>query len=117
MNSIVFVIPVMAIIGLIVMALKTIWVKKQDAGDAAMQDLSNHIHNGAMAFLRAEWKVLGYYVVIAAILLALSGTSKSVNSHWIISISFIVLYSVSLCSNHSAFLAGNQFKSPRGNPP
>jgi len=90
MDSIVYVIPIMAIIGLVVMAVKSAWVSKQDAGSAEMKELSDHIHSGAMAFLKAEWKVLGYYAVIAAILLGWSGTSTSVNSHWIISISFII---------------------------
>jgi len=60
MDSIVYVIPIMAIIGLVVMAVKSAWVSKQDAGSAEMKELSDHIHSGAMAFLKAEWKVLGY---------------------------------------------------------
>jgi K(+)-stimulated pyrophosphate-energized sodium pump len=47
------------------------WVKKQDAGDANMQELAGYIANGAIAFLKAEWKVLTYFGVIAAILLAI----------------------------------------------
>lgn len=90
MDRIVIVIPIMAIIGLIVMALKSRWVKKQDPGDPEMEELSDHIHRGAMAFLKAEWKVLTYYAIIAAILLAWSSTSDRVNSHWFISISFLI---------------------------
>ncbi|MEN8250416.1 MAG: sodium/proton-translocating pyrophosphatase, partial [Bacteroidota bacterium] len=90
MNNIVFLIPAAGLIGILVMILKSIWVSKQDAGDKKMQDLSDHIHNGAMAFLRAEWKVLTYYAIIAAILLGWSGTSDKVNSHWVISIAFIL---------------------------
>ncbi|NNF20742.1 MAG: sodium-translocating pyrophosphatase, partial [Saprospiraceae bacterium] len=90
MDNIVLVIPIMAIVGLVVMALKSRWVSKQDAGDKDMEELSDHIHSGAMAFLRAEWRVLAYYTAIAAIVLAWSSTSERVNSHWIISISFIL---------------------------
>jgi K(+)-stimulated pyrophosphate-energized sodium pump len=90
MDSIVYVIPLMAVIGLIVMAFKSSWVNKQDAGSDEMVELSDHIHSGAMAFLKAEWKVLTYYAVIAGLLLGWSGTSSSVNSHWIISVSFII---------------------------
>ena len=49
------------------MAIKSAWVSKQDAGDAKMQELAGYIASGAMAFLKAEWKVLGYFAVIAAI--------------------------------------------------
>ena len=80
MDSIVYIIPIMAVIGLVVMAFKSAWVSKQDAGSAAMKELSDHIHSGAMAFLKAEWKVLAYYAVIAALLLGWSGTS---NIRWI----------------------------------
>jgi len=77
------------------MAVKSAWVKKQDAGDAKMQELAGYIADGAMAFLKAEWKVLGIFVTFAAILLAYSGTVHEVNgreihSSWIISIAFII---------------------------
>jgi K(+)-stimulated pyrophosphate-energized sodium pump len=89
-QSIAFVVPVLGIVGLIVMAFMSSWVSKQDAGDDKMKELAEHIHKGAMTFLKAEWKVLGYYAVIAALLLGWSGTSDKVNSHWIISLSFIL---------------------------
>lgn len=53
-----------------------------------MKEISNYIAEGAMAFLRAEWKILGYFVVIVAILLAFMSQSNP-NSHWSISLSFI----------------------------
>jgi len=90
MEKIVIVVPLMAIIGLIVMAFKSSWVSKQDAGNAKMKELADYIHKGAMTFLKAEWKVLAYYAIITAILLGWSGTSDKVNSHWVISISFLV---------------------------
>ena len=69
MNSIVYLIPAMGIVGLLVMAVKAAWVNKQDAGAENMQELSGYIAKGAMAFLKAEWKVLGYFAVITAIIL------------------------------------------------
>ncbi|AHM59163.1 membrane-bound proton-translocating pyrophosphatase [Flammeovirgaceae bacterium 311] len=71
------------------MAVKSSWVSKQDAGDANMQELAGYIARGAMAFLRAEWKVLSYFAVIAAILLAWSGTLVE-NSSPVIAISFVI---------------------------
>ena len=49
------------------MFIKASWVIKQDAGDAKMAELAGYIADGAMAFLKAEWKVLSYFVVIASI--------------------------------------------------
>lgn len=95
MENFMYLIPVLGIIGLIWMAIQSAWVSKQDAGDVKMQELAGYIADGAMAFLKAEWKVLSIFVVFVAILLAYSGTIHEVNgieihSSWIISISFII---------------------------
>jgi len=94
-ESIIYLIPVLGIVGLIVMAIKSAWVSKQDAGDKNMQELAGYIADGAMAFLKAEWKVLSIFVVFGAALLAYSGTihtvhGKEIHSHWIISVAFII---------------------------
>jgi len=94
-NSIVYLVPALGVLGLIVMAVKSAWVSKQDAGDEKMQNLAGKIAAGAMAFLKAEWKVLTYFAVIAAALLAYSGTIEKVNgkeihSHWIIAVAFLI---------------------------
>ena len=88
-------IPALGLLGILFMAIKSAWVTKQDAGDAKMQELAGYIADGAMAFLKAEWKVLSYFVVFVAILLAYSGTIHEVNgreihSSWVISIAFII---------------------------
>ncbi len=79
----------MGIIGLIYTLIKFNWVAKQDAGTPRMKEISNYIAEGAMAFLRAEWKVLGYFVVIVAILLAVM-SSANPNSHWSIALAFVL---------------------------
>src|SRR3954469_7613626 len=89
MNSILYLIPAFGVVGLLAMAIKSAWVTKQDAGDAKMQELAGYIASGAMAFLRAEWKVLGYFAVIAAILLGWSGTLVP-ESSWVIAVAFLV---------------------------
>ena len=94
-NYLIYMVPLLGIIGLLVMAVKSAWVSKQDAGDKNMQELAGYIADGAMAFLKAEWKVLSIFVAIAAALLAYSGTiheinGKPIHSSWIISISFII---------------------------
>lgn len=94
-ESIIYLVPALGIVGLIVMAVKSAWVSKQDAGNKNMAELAGYIADGAMAFLKAEWKVLSIFVVFAAALLAYSGTITEVNgreihSSWIISIAFII---------------------------
>ncbi len=94
-DIILYLIPAFGIVGLIVMAIKSAWVSKQDAGDENMQRLASYIAKGAMAFLKAEWKVLSIFVLFAAALLAYSGTIHEVNgvqihSSWIISIAFVI---------------------------
>lgn len=87
-NNLIYLIPAMGVIGILFMLGKSAWVTKQEAGDANMTELSGHIADGAMAFLKAEWKILSYFVIIAAILLAWSGTTVE-NSSPVIAISFV----------------------------
>lgn len=94
-NNLIYAIPALGLIGIIVMAIKSAWVNKQDAGDKNMQELAGYIADGAMAFLKAEWKVLSIFVLFAGALLAYSGTiheinGKAIHSSWIISISFVI---------------------------
>src|SRR5687767_15775855 len=94
-DYVIYLAPALGIVGLLVMAYKSAWVSKQDAGDAKMQELAGYIADGAMAFLKAEWKVLSMFVLFTAALLAYSGTIHEVNgraihSSWVICIAFII---------------------------
>ncbi len=94
-DYVIYLVPAFGILGLLVMAFQSAWVSKQDAGDANMQELAGHIADGAMAFLKAEWKVLSIFVLFTAALLAYSGTIHEVNgreihSHWVIAVAFII---------------------------
>lgn len=89
MDQLFYAVPLMGVIGLLYTFIKSNWVAKQDAGNDRMKEISKHIAEGAMAFLKAEWKILSYFVIIVAILLAIMATSNP-NSHWAIAISFIV---------------------------
>jgi K(+)-stimulated pyrophosphate-energized sodium pump len=88
-DSYVYLVPAMGIIGLIYTVWKFAWVSKQDAGTDRMKEISTYIAEGAMAFLRAEWKVLTYFGVIVALLLAFMG-SRSAESHWFIAVAFLI---------------------------
>jgi K(+)-stimulated pyrophosphate-energized sodium pump len=89
MDKLIYLVPVMGAIGLLYTFIKFSWVSKQDAGNDRMQQISRYIAEGAMAFLKAEWKILSYFVILAAILLAIMGYSNP-DSHWAIAISFIL---------------------------
>jgi len=79
----------MGLLGLLYTYVKFNWVSKQDAGSDRMKEISNYIAEGAMAFLKAEWKILGYFVVIVAILLGVMAQANP-HSHWSIAIAFVV---------------------------
>ncbi|ADB36809.1 sodium-translocating pyrophosphatase [Spirosoma linguale] len=89
MNYSVYLVPILGIIGLLVMFTKFMWVSKQEAGDARMQEIAGYIADGAIAFLKAEWRVLTYFGIIVAILLAYMG-SLVPNSSALIGGSFLL---------------------------
>jgi K(+)-stimulated pyrophosphate-energized sodium pump len=79
----------MAVLGLAYMLVKKSWVMKQDAGDGKMKEISDHIYEGALAFLNAEYRLLAIFVVAASVVLA--GVSFVVEStHILIVVAFII---------------------------
>ncbi len=85
----IYLIPAAGVLALLFAAFKTSWVKKQDAGDEKMQTIAGHIQEGAMAFLNREYRVLGVFVLVVAVLLAV-GNAKLPNSHALIGLSFVL---------------------------
>ena len=78
----------MAVIGLVYVFVKRSWVMKQDAGDGRMKEISDHIYEGALAFLNAEYKLLSIFVIVVSLVLA--GISFIVpTSHILIVVAFI----------------------------
>ena len=88
-NMLFYAVPAMGLIGLLYTFIKFAWVSKQDAGNPRMKEISDFIAEGAMAFLKAEWKILAYFVVIVALLLGFMANSNE-SSHWSIAIAFII---------------------------
>ena len=78
----------LALLGLIYMIVKQKWVMKQDAGDGKMKEISDHIYEGALAFLNAEYRLLAIFVVIVSILLAIVSFVVP-TTHWLIVVAFI----------------------------
>jgi K(+)-stimulated pyrophosphate-energized sodium pump len=89
MENLIYVVPAMGIVGLLYTFVKYAWVSKQDAGNDRMKEISTYIAEGAMAFLKAEYKILTYFVIVAALLLGVMGFSNE-NSHWSIAVAFIL---------------------------
>ncbi len=86
---IIYLVPALAVIGLIFMAFKAQWVNKQDSGDDKMSTIARYIREGALAFLKAEYRILAIFVVIAGVLLA--GVAHYVpTTHWMIVVAFVV---------------------------
>jgi K(+)-stimulated pyrophosphate-energized sodium pump len=99
MNSLLYIVLLFGVLGLLYTFWKTTWIKKQDAGTDKMKKISGHISEGAMAFLKSEYKVLAVFVVSVAILLAISANSD--NSSPVIALSFIV---GAFCSGLAGFI-------------
>ena len=78
----------LAVVGLLFMVSKANWVNKQDSGESRMQFISKSIKEGAMAFLKAEYRILFIFVVIAAIALFFVSTLVE-TTHWIIVVAFV----------------------------
>jgi len=89
MDKLFYLAPAMGILGLLYTFIKFKWVSKQEAGTDRMKEISTYIAQGAMAFLRAEWKILGYFVVIVALLLGVMASTNH-DSHWSIAVAFVI---------------------------
>ena len=79
---------IMSVLGLIYVFIRRSWVLKQDAGDGKMKEISDHIYEGALAFLNAEYRLLSVFVLVVSAVLA--GISFIVpTTHILIVVSFI----------------------------
>ena len=97
--------PIFGIIALLFVFYKNSWVSKQDPGNEKMQFIAANIAKGAMAFLKAEYKILSIFVVAVAILLFFKGRYEAgtevVTGHAMIALSFVV---GAICSGLSGFI-------------
>jgi len=87
-QNLIYVIPLFGILGLLYTFYKSAWVSKQDAGNEKMQKIAGHIAEGAMAFLRAEYRILAVFVLIVAVLLGV--TANNEQSSPLVGVSFIL---------------------------
>jgi K(+)-stimulated pyrophosphate-energized sodium pump len=87
-TDIIYFIPLLGVLALIFTFFKSSWIKKQEEGNERMQKIAGYIARGAMSFLKAEYRVLGIFVIIVGSLLAL--TADPEKSHWLITVAFLV---------------------------
>lgn len=99
-QTITYILPIFGVLGLIYMFWRSSWVSRQEVGTESMARIAKNISEGAMAFLRAEYRVLAIFVVIVAALLIYSGT-VSEGSHPLIAISFLF---GAICSALAGFI-------------
>lgn len=98
--TIAYAIPVFGIIALLFTFVRSGWVTKQEEGTDRMKRIGKNIADGAMAFLKAEYRVLAIFVVVVAALLGWSG-SRTENSSSLIALSFII---GAVCSALAGFI-------------
>jgi K(+)-stimulated pyrophosphate-energized sodium pump len=89
MSNITYLVPALGLVGLLVMFFKRGWVVRQDAGTPEMKTIADAIADGALAFLKAEWRVLIVFGLIVSVILGYSGTLVE-NSSVFIGVSFLV---------------------------
>ncbi len=87
-QNISYIIPVLGVVALIYTFIRSGWVSKQEVGTEKMARIAKNISDGAMAFLKAEYKVLAPFVLIVAVLLAFTA-NKETSSMWV-AFSFIL---------------------------
>ena len=100
MESLVQFLPAFGVLALIFVAIKNAWVSKQEVGDDNMATIAKNIADGAMSFLKAEYKILSVFVIAVAALLVFKGESEA-DSNWMVAISFVV---GAICSALAGFI-------------
>ena len=99
MNELLYFVPGSGILALLFVYVKNNWVASKEIGSEKMARIAENIADGAMAFLRAEYKLLSVFVIITAILLGIKGESEG--SSYLVAVSFIV---GALCSGLAGFI-------------
>ena len=88
-DTILYLVPALAVVGLIYMFVQSRWVRSQSTGEDKMSTIAKHIHEGALAFLSAEYRILAIFVVVAGALLGVVSMLVP-TTHWFIVIAFVI---------------------------
>ncbi len=68
---------IFGIAGLVLAAAIYSWISKQSDGNELMRKLAGQIHDGAMVFLKREYKILAIFVVVVFVLLSVAISPKT----------------------------------------
>jgi K(+)-stimulated pyrophosphate-energized sodium pump len=99
MEQILYLLPGFGVLGLLFVFWKSAWVSRQEVGTDRMKTIAAHISEGAMAFLKAEYKILAIFVVCVAVLLGVTANSES--SSPLVGLSFAI---GAFCSGLAGFI-------------
>jgi K(+)-stimulated pyrophosphate-energized sodium pump len=100
MELIIQFLPAFGVLALLFVFIKNNWVSKQEVGNEKMARIAKNIADGAMSFLKAEYKILSIFVVAVAILLFFKGQAEA-GSNGMVAVSFIV---GAICSALAGFI-------------
>lgn len=100
MDLIVKFLPVFGVLALLYVFIKNVWISKQEVGDEKMARIAKNIADGAMSFLKAEYKILSIFVLCVAVLLYFKGSNEA-GSNGMVAISFVV---GAICSALAGFI-------------
>jgi K(+)-stimulated pyrophosphate-energized sodium pump len=89
-QNLIYILPAFGIIGLVYMLFLSSWVKKQSSGSDKMKKLSGYIADGALAFLKAEYRMLAVFVVIAGGALAALSALELIPAGMFIVAAFVI---------------------------
>ena len=98
-QNLIYAIPAFGVLALLFTFWKSSWVSKQEVGTEKMAKIAKHISDGAMSFLKAEYKILAIFVVAVAIILGVSGMTET--SSPLVALSFVL---GAICSALAGFI-------------
>ena len=99
MDNILYLLPSTGLVALLFVYIKSKWVESKEIGTDKMKRIATHISDGAMAFLKAEYKILSIFVILTSVLLAYKGHSEGTS--WLVAVSFIV---GAICSGLAGYI-------------
>ena len=91
-SQVIYLVPIVAVLALIYAMIRAAWVRRQDPGNQRMQTIGQWIADGAMAFLKQEYRALAIFVVIVAVILAVSNSLVGAEhqTNGLIALSFVL---------------------------
>jgi len=95
----IYLVPVLGVVALIYSFIKTRWISKQDAGTDKMKKIASFINEGALAFLKAEYKILSIFIVSIALILIFTGNTEGTSP--LVAFSFVI---GALCSGLAGYI-------------